>query len=168
MDWFVVRTEPQHELAASALLGGYCPTVRGMRRVRGRVTEVTSAMLPGYVFAAGDGGTVLRVRNPGSYAAGSMRVLGVGGMPQVVRDDVINAVRQVEREVAALPVWERSKFRIGQSVRLGEGSPMAGMIGTLTAVRNAVARVKLRMLGGEREVSVPLGMIEIPASGVPG
>lgn len=147
---------------AVALLGFqvYLPKYQVRESIRGRIIRKTLLLFPGYVL----------VRMSATWRA----LLSIRGVVDVLRSDespsrvAHSVIRKIQAlEVDGFVVMDdvpelRQRFKNGDKVRAGTG-PMAGLYGTfLRSVGANRVRALMRMLGGEREVELPRGVL-VPA-----
>lgn len=121
--WYVVKTNPRKEDGAAVLLSiasegrveTYLPKLTG-RSTRGPAAGRMQPLFPGYIFArfeAEPNDSVLVKRSPGvAY------VLGYGGMPVAVPEELVSAIRRKLEDGFILPELQ---FSPGDRVYITEG-----------------------------------------------
>jgi transcription antitermination factor NusG len=130
--WLAIHTRYQHEsLAARSLdykgFEVFLPQYTVLRRWSDRSKELSAPLFPGYVFLRGDLEQQLKILT----TPGVLGLVGFAGVPAVIPDEEIDAVRRtVERRVQVEPY---PFLKCGDWVRVKEG-PLEGIEGIL--VRN--------------------------------
>jgi transcriptional antiterminator RfaH len=120
--WYALYTKPQMEQCVSAILQAkgmetYLPTIpvyKGKRR-----TEKSRAFFSCYLFARMDFGAV--GYSSVAWTPGLRRIVGFGGQPAIVRDEVVETIRRrLERmEVSGYPAGQG--FKSGDRVLIKSG-----------------------------------------------
>ena len=154
--WYAVLCKPRREMVAEANLINqnyevYLPRLIAQRRREGRWVDVVEALFPRYLFLA--------LRSEKQSLAAVRSTLGVsdlvrfGGQPAIVREEVIECLRQGERS-ARDPLVRHSPFRPGCRVELRDG-PLKGLTGVFS-VESADERVfvLLEFLGKTSRIRV--------------
>lgn len=159
--WYCIHTKPKCEhLAAGALralpeVEVYCPRIRFQKSTtRGKVWFV-EALFPSYFFARFTPMNSLRaVRS----AQNVINVVGFGGVPVSVPEDVIRSLQQEMQNKDLREV--KPALQVGDSVKLAEG-PMRGLTGIIERMLSGAERVRvlLEFLGRESVVEVPMDKI---------
>lgn len=154
--WFCLKTQPKHEKLAAQFLRAkigievFSPVLRFQRAtVTGR-KWFEEALFPGYIFGRFPYRTHYRLV---ASAMGVTKVVGFGGQPAVVSDEVIAELRNFisDNEVIEIsPV-----IAPGDEVTLMDGA-FKGLRAVVTRVMPAKERVAvlLDLLGTQREVEV--------------
>lgn len=153
--WYVLRTQPNHELTAALLLSTrfhqYLPLYNHRTRWHDRVKVLRRPLFPGYVFCRFD----FTRRHEVLATAGILRegILQFGGVPATLTDTEVESIRELEK-AAAVP----SQFVAGCKIRVLDGA-LAGMTGVLTSIDNEMhIAVEVPILG--RIVAVRLTVPE--------
>jgi transcriptional antiterminator RfaH len=125
----------------------YVPKIRELRVIRGRKTEVLSALFPGYTFVL-----ITLQWHAARRCPGVARLVMDGMQPAKVSDDVIKEIRGRERN-GAIELPRRLPKR-GDRVRILAG-PFRGHLAIYSsmAARERVA-VLLEMLGRQQRVTL--------------
>ena len=162
--WAAARLQPHREqLALNSLkLSGfetYFPRIRERRLVRGRKVLVTPPLFPGYAFIA-----IELQWHAARWSPGVLSLVMDGDRPSRVPDGDIADLRARERGgFVVLPKQSKSTsgFHPGDRLRVRSG-PFTGCFGLYAGMRpRDRVLVLLRMLGGEREVTLPKGDVAI-------
>ena len=130
--WFAVHTRYQHEnLAACSLTRKgfevFLPQYTSVRRWSDRTKELSAPLFPCYVFLRGGLGQRIRILT----TPGVVGLVGFAGVPAIIPDSEIEAVRQtIARRVHIEPY---PFLKCGDWVRVKDG-PLEGIEGIL--VRN--------------------------------
>jgi transcriptional antiterminator RfaH len=157
MYWACAQLQPQRErlaLHTLALAGyvTYLPRLRQHRVSRGRRTETTPALFPGYAFV------LIELRwHAARWAPGVTRIVLDGAAPARVPDGVIAEIRSRERGgLVELP----PRLKRGNPVRILRG-PFREQLALYQeqAAHERVA-VLLALLGGQRRLTLQAGDVE--------
>ncbi len=159
--WYCLRAKSRNErltsqwLRTEAGVEVFCPFVKFERARRSGRLWVTEAMFPGYVFARF--GYIDQHRLVRS-TRGVMKIVGFGGLPSVVPDDVISSLRESVSDSETITI--ESGIAVGEEVSVVTG-PFMGIRALVTRVMPAKQRIAvlLEVLGMEREVEVPAGSV---------
>jgi len=162
--WFVLTVKPKHEKAVGDQLQArslepYVPVLRSRRKWSDRLKVVELPLFPGYVFCRFSlprRSEVLRVPSVRS-------VVSFYGKACPVSDTEIEAVRAMVD--SGLPVMEWPYLKVGQRVRICEGS-MCGLYGILVQEKRGY-RVVVNMELLNRAVSVELDRDWVKAESQP-
>ena len=141
MDWAVATTAPSCEKKASADLvtvgfSTYYPRYESVEAIHGRIIKRARPLFPGYLFFELMGDLWRRAR------ASSEHVLGVlmwseetpAALPQIVVDELRE--RAGPDDVIRAEKKKHHKFRVGQTVRMKQGS-FAGFFGLVEHMSSA-------------------------------
>jgi len=159
--WFCLKTQPKHEkLAAQFLrakvgLEGFSPVLRFQRvTVKGK-KWFEEALFPGYIFGKFPYRTHYRLV---ASAMGVTKIVGFGGEPAVVPEDVVAELRHYVRDNEVIEV--SPVIAAGDEVTLLDGA-FKGLRAVVTRVMPAKERVAvlLDLLGTQREVEVTLDRV---------
>lgn len=158
--WFVYVSSPREEKKSAAdieLLGFPCfvPTERKIKRPRHRKPYVMeTALFPRYGFVQFD----INLDPWGSIneARGVIGLLKANNVPISIQDERVDALKLAQ----SMGIFDRTKPpKVGMAVEVTSG-PFEGWIGKIERARTADRMdVLLRMLGGERRATVPLGSL---------
>lgn len=159
--WFCLKTQPKHEkLAAQFLrthadLEVFCPLLRFQRVTVTGKKWFEEALFPGYMFARFPYSTHFRLV---ASSMGVTKVVGFGGLPSVVADNIIDELRQFARDNEVVEI--SPEVLPGDEVTVLDG-PFKGLRAVVTRVMPAKERVAvlLDLLGTQREVEVTVGRI---------
>jgi len=127
--WLAIHTRYQHEnLAARSLAGKgfevFLPQYTSVRRWSDRTKELSAPLFPCYVFLRGEIEKQIRILT----TPGVLGLVGFAGVPAIIPDAEIEAVRQtVARRVHVEPY---PFLKCGDWVRVKDG-PLEGIEGTL-------------------------------------
>jgi transcription antitermination factor NusG len=130
--WLAVHTRHQHENLASRSLSYkgfevFLPVYRRVRRWSDRTKELSAPLFPGYVFLRGE----LKQQIGILTTPGVLGLVGFAGIPAIIPDVEIEAVRQTIAR--SLQVEPYPFLKYGDLVRVKSG-PLEGIEGIL--VRN--------------------------------
>lgn len=164
ISWYCLKTAPQKELALAEILKEYgivtfCPTETRWRRIgpRKKRTPYTFAMLPRYIFAAGDDPwSILRAHRH----RGVQGVVGISGRPVAIPERAIERLARISG--APIPTRStpiRRSFAVGDKVEIMAG-PLAAQIVEVARINGRTAEVIISMLGGDRPAEIPLECLE--------
>ncbi len=159
--WYVIQCNPLKELHAAAALREYLqmdvflPQVR--RRIRGTIQS--APIFPGYLFASVNLGEV-KLSSINS-TPGVARLLGIGGGPQPLPEQTVQALRDRVDALNAQGGQPAHDFHPGDQVRLTSG-PLRGLEAVFLGPMTPSARVKvlLDFLGRANEVQVDVDTLE--------
>ena len=156
----MVQSQPQSEHWALANLQRqgyrcYLPLMRVLRRDRVTPSIQHSILVPlfgNYLFVWLDQADPW---TPVHYSRGVRKLLlDSDGHPGMVPDDVIEVLQATDAKRAVLPQAE-APLAAGASVRVANGA-LAGHPGVVLSVGRERARVGVMIMGGLRDVVVPL------------
>jgi transcriptional antiterminator RfaH len=156
--WHAVFCKPHKEEVAAANLENqgyevYLPRLVTLRRRAGRWAEVIEPLFPRYLFmTAGHGEKSLA---PIRSTLGVRDFVRIHGVPAVVPENVIDALRSRADPANGLHRINSSPFRAGTRIRFTAG-PLTGLEG-IFEMECADARVivLLQLLGKTSRVTVP-------------
>ncbi len=164
MQWFAVKTQPRRELQVTAILAhrgveAYFPLIPARRR-RHRPAAPAEPLFPGYVFSrlAQDTNQWIATRS----APGVAYVLGAGGVPSPLPDDLIDGIRaRVEARVRE--GW-KPPFKQGERVVVN-GGPFRGLEAIFEGTASPAGRVRILLQIVNRRVPVALDVSFIEQAG---
>ena len=171
--WYVGVVQPQKEFLAQRQLTQrgvytYLPLARRWRRIRPfapNKTRVTLPALTGYVFLAPSQSA--SARPGGGFAAlggvACLRgLLGADGAPQALCGDrILTFLSENDFDVPDVQRHMRTghAFGIGDKVQIMAG-PFDGHVVDVRDIRGPVAKVLVSLLGGDREIDLPVDNLE--------
>lgn len=159
--WYCLKTQPKHEklaahfLRTKAELEVFCPMLRFQKAtVTGR-KWFEEALFPGYIFGKFPYLSHYRLV---SGAMGVSKIVGFGGVPSVIGEEVILGLREFARDNETIEI--APEVLPGDEVAVMSG-PFKGLQAVVTRVMPAKQRVAvlLEMLGTQREIEVPIERI---------
>jgi transcriptional antiterminator RfaH len=149
LNWFVVRTMPQHEKKLAThferkRIEYYLPLVRKKRRWSDRIKLIDFPVFPGYVFAR----FVWSERATEALALpGALDVVRIENAPAIMPTEEIENLKLFIREAQELESNPDANFPPGQTVRVTFG-PLKGVQGVVEYSKNkARLYVRLPLLG---------------------
>lgn len=162
--WYVVQTKPRSEAQAEEHLRRqsfetYLPWLTHAKRRRGRWTQVTDPLFPGYLFLRADPET-----QDLSTVRSTRGVVGLvrfgGGPPTPVPDALIDALRAMEDPEAGVHRADGSGLKTGDEVVVLDGA-LAGLRGIYQAASGEERAIILaEMLGKLSRIQVDVHLIE--------
>ncbi len=138
--WYALQLRTRWESSTAALLSGkgyqtFLPTLKTLKRVRGKSCEVNPPLFPGYVFP---GYVFCRFdalkRLPVLLTPGVITVVGRGRIPIPVEDSEIEAIQKVVSAGIQVEPWPY--LEVGQLVRIDDGA-LCGIQGILIGFKGA-------------------------------
>jgi transcriptional antiterminator RfaH len=159
--WFCLKTQPKHEklaaqfLRSQASLEVFCPMLRFQRATVSGKKWFEEALFPGYIFARFPYRTHFRLV---ASSMGVTKVVGFGGQPAVVGEEIIEELREFARDNEVVEI--APQVAPGDEVTVLDG-PFKGLRAVVTRIMPAKERVAvlLDLLGTQREVEVTLGRV---------
>jgi transcriptional antiterminator RfaH len=159
--WFCLKTQPKHEKLAAQFLRSqaglevFSPLLRFQRVTVGGKKWFEEALFPGYIFGKFPYFTHYRLV---ASSMGVTKIVGFGGQPSVVADEVIGELRQFVRDNEVIEIIPG--IVPGDEVTVLDG-PFKGLRAVVTRVMPAKERVAvlLDLLGTQREVEVGLDRV---------
>lgn len=159
--WFCLKTQPKHEKLAAHFLRSkvgievFSPALRFQRATVTGKKWFEEALFPGYIFGRFPYRTHYRLV---ASAMGVTKVVGFGGEPAVVPDDVIAELRKFIRDNEVIEI--SPVIAAGDEVTLMDGA-FKGLRAVVTRVMPAKDRVAvlLDLLGTQREVEVTIDRV---------
>ena len=154
--WYCLQAKPKHEHIAAAHLREvkgvtvFCPRVRFKRQTRTRVSWVTEALFPGYLFAQFE---LTRMHRVVRYTPGVRGIVRFANRYPTIEEVIVDQLREHvgEREIRIMN-YEPSQ---GDNVKIGEGA-FAGLEAVVTQILPARARVRVLMDFLGRKVEMEL------------
>lgn len=126
--WYVAYTQPRHEKVVDRHLQlrnleTYLPLYREIRNWKGRRTEISLPLFPGYIFVRLAPGERSKVLEHSSVVC----FVNFGGRSATLADEEIEALRNsfAQRHVEPFPYLSQ-----GKRVKIQDG-PLAGLYGTV-------------------------------------
>jgi transcriptional antiterminator RfaH len=140
MHWYALYTKPKKEHQVDATLRGqgietYLPTVQ--RKVRRRDRHDRVVYFPCYLFARIDLSIV--PRSTIDWMPGIRRIVGTGGQPAIVDDEIVEMVRQ---RLDALEEVGYGNLKHGDLVRIISG-PLRDLEAVFDKPMSAANRVRI-------------------------
>ena len=128
--WYAIQVRPRFEstVAANLCTKGYelfLPTYRSKRLWSDRVKVLELPLFPGYLFCQLN----LERRLPILKTPGVCSIVGAGRTPQPVREEEIQAIRNVVRSGVTYEPY--AYLPVGQTVRVEQGA-LRGLTGIIT------------------------------------
>ncbi len=159
--WFCLKTQPKHEKLAAQFLRGqvglevFSPVLRFQRATVSGKKWFEEALFPGYVFGKFAYRTHYRLV---ASSMGVTKIVGFGGQPSVVAEEVIAELRNYVRDNEVIEIVP--EVVPGEEVTVLDG-PFKGLRAIVTRVMPAKERVAvlLDLLGTQREVEVMLNRV---------
>ena len=159
--WFCLKTQPKHEKLAAQFLRSqagleiFCPMLRFQRVTISGKKWFEEALFPGYIFGQFPYLTHYRLV---ASSMGVSTIIGFGGQPAVVDDEVIGELRHYVRDNEVIEIIP--EVVPGDEVTVLDG-PFKGLRAVVTRVMPAKERVAvlLDLLGTQREVEVTLSRV---------
>jgi len=134
-NWFALHVRSRHEKSVHAQLDAkrqdtFLPLYVSRTTIANRVRDTSLPLFPGYVFCRFDAGS----RSTVLATSGVIDVVRIGTEPAAIQTCEIEAVQRiVSSKLCTEPYPQLVK---GQSVIMTQG-PLAGLMGTLTTIRNS-------------------------------
>ena len=155
--WRVILCKPRRERQAEDNLKRqgydvYLPCMANKRRRDGRWVDTVEPLFPRYMFLDAREGT--RNFTPVRSTLGVVDFVRFGGVPALVPEHVIAALRDRADPVSALHLVRSSPFRAGERIRFAAG-PLTGLEGVFEMDSGAArAIVLLDFLGKTNRLMV--------------
>jgi transcriptional antiterminator RfaH len=163
-NWYVIHTKPRQESLALENLERqgyttYCPQITISKRRRNAWHQVTEPLFPRYLFIELTEGE--DDFGPIRSTLGVSNMLRFGGKPATISNNIIESLRQQERDNAETPDTELP-VKPGDRVRVMDG-PFAGLESIFqNSSKDARVVILMELLGRENRVTVDRDSI-IPA-----
>lgn len=156
--WYVVHTKPrQEQIAYDNLIrqgySVYLPRLRALKRNRRlRCQELRLELLfPRYLFFKP--GSERQSIAPVRSSLGVASIVCFGQEPAILRDDVLNSIREFEIRHNAADLETISPFRSGEKVLVVDG-PLAGFEGLVSSTAQDRVIVLMQLLGHDTRVNL--------------
>ena len=160
-NWYVIQTKPKEEGKASSYLSTkgveiLSPLIETFVNRNGRISKEMRPLFPGYIFGNFDLGTNFPLVR---WAKGVKGVLGLGGYPESVADEVVEIIKR--RTDCAGVVRAVKQFEANDVVRVNSG-PMKDLLGIFERWVSDTERVRilLNLIGYQPAVEMHYSMIE--------
>lgn len=132
--WFAIYTRPRHEKRVEGQLRqkgieSYLPLCQRLHRWSDRKKLVDVPLFSGYVFFHGDA----KDRYDAVRSYGAVRIVTFDGRPAVVRDEEIENIKRILREIPS--VESCPDVAVGDPVEIVSG-PLTGVQGRIEEVRS--------------------------------
>jgi transcriptional antiterminator RfaH len=159
--WYVIQTKPKKEEEAKSYLSTkgvevFNPFLETFLLKNGRMTRELKPFFPGYIFGKFD----LDQNYPlVRWAKGVKKVLGFGGYPTPISDEVVEIIR--ERTDANGIVRLKHHFQTNDVIRIKTG-PLKDLLGVFERWISDSERVRilLNLMGYQPVVEIHYSMIE--------
>ena len=159
--WYVIQTKPKKEKEAESYLAPkgveiFSPLLETFSFMNGRMQETVKPLFPNYIFGKFD----LEQNYPlVRWGRGVKTVLGFGGYPVPVAEEVIETIRR--RTGTDGIVRRRNRFEANDVVRVTAG-PMKELLGIFERYISDGERVRilLNLIGYQPAVEVHHSMVE--------
>lgn len=154
MPWYVAHTKPRQERVAMENLarqgyGIYLPQLKVLKGLRNTEHFGFEALFPRYLFFRP--GHREQSIAPVRSTHGVTTIVRFGGLPAVLRPELLESIRAFEIRQNAADYLELSALRPGATVSVIHG-PLAGLEGLITMVSRQRVVVLMRLLGSETRV----------------
>jgi transcriptional antiterminator RfaH len=154
--WYCLQAKQKQEHIAGVHLRElkgvtvFCPRIRFRRQTRSRVTWVTEALFPGYLFAHFD---LAKMHRAVTYARGVRSIVRFANRYPIIDEEIVNRLREQvgEKEIRLLDYAPSQ----GDKVKVAEGA-FAGLDAIVTQILPARARIRvlLEFLGRKVEAEL--------------
>ena len=159
--WYVIQTKPKEEGKASSYLSTkgveiFAPLIETFTNRNGKIGKEMKPLFPGYIFGNFD----LEQNYPlVRWARGVKCVLGMGGYPRPVADEVVEIIKM--RTDCNGTVKIMKQFEANDVVRITSG-PMKDLLGIFERWVSESERVRilLNLIGYQPAVEMHYSMIE--------
>ncbi len=160
--WYLAYTKPRQEQVAKVNLQQqnfevYLPLFKKFRRTEQGFVAVFEPMFPRYILfrpsRAGQSITTAR------STRGVTTLVRFGFEPAVMRDEMVQAIRDLERSREQATLEELTELREGQKVRLRH-TALSGLEGLVSQISGKRVAVLLDILGRPTEVQLEHHQIE--------
>jgi len=142
LNWYLIYTKPRNEDPVAVKfrdrgLEVLNPKIRARKLIRRQLREVSSSFFPGYVFLRFD--DVMDYRTV-KYTRGVRRVVGFGGQPAVVPEDIIGSIKA--RMEDGIIILNPRRFNPGDDVVI-RGGGLEGFTAVFEKEINGIERVSI-------------------------
>jgi len=158
--WYVLYTKPRHEKKTAALLQEkgitvYCPLQETVKQWSDRKKKIQEPLFRSYIFVEledyeQEQGTVLATR-------GAVRFLWWQGRPGIVREEEIEAIRQLLNAYKGAEI--SVQFAEGEEVRITKGA-LREQTGKIIQIKGNKAYLQLRSLGWNIRAELPVQTLD--------
>jgi len=159
--WYVIQTKPKKEEEAKCYLSTkrveiFNPLIEAFLLKDGRMKRELKPFFPGYIFGRFD---IERNYPLVRWAKGVKKVLGFGGYPTPISDEVVEIIR--ERTDIQGIVRLKSHFQANDVVRIKTG-PLKDLLGIFERWVSDTERVRilLNLMGYQPAVEIHYSMVE--------
>ncbi len=159
--WYVIQTKPKKEEEAKSYLSTrrveiFSPLIEAFLLKNGRMNRELKPFFPGYIFGKFD----LEQNYPlVRWAKGVKKVLGFGGYPTPISDEVVEIIR--ERTDIHGIVGLKCHFQANDVIRIKTG-PLKDLLGIFERWVSDTERVRilLNLMGYQPAVEIHYSMVE--------
>ncbi len=159
--WYVIQTKPKKEEEAKCYLSPrgveiFSPLIEAFLLKNGRMNRELKPFFPGYIFGKFD----LEQNYPlVRWAKGVKKVLGLGGYPTPISDEVVEIIR--ERTDIHGIVSVKCHFQANDVIRIKTG-PLKDLLGIFERWVSDTERVRilLNLMGYQPAVEIHYSMVE--------
>ena len=159
--WYVIQTKPKEEEKATSYLSTegvemFHPLIETFASKNMRMSKELKPLFPGYIFGRFD----LEKNYPlVRWARGVKNILGFGGYPTPISEEVVRAIKERTDPQGILRV--KNRFEPNDLVRIKTG-PMKDLLGVFERwlPDHERVRILLRFIGYEPAVEIYCSMIE--------
>ncbi len=161
LKWLVVYVASRQEKKSSEKLRDkgievYLPIAKRLRQWSDRKKWVDFPMFPGYLFVR----PALDQRDAVLHVPGILQYLRYNKEDAVVRDDEIQAIRNIEKSGYSVENLPSSGFEIGEMYEISEG-PLHGQVVRLIQIKNKKEVVViLESIGQAVKIDIPGGLLQ--------
>jgi len=159
--WYVIQTKPKKEEgAASYLLTGglevFNPLTEAFSSRNGKMEKVLKSLFPNYIFARFD---LEQSYNLVRWGRGVKKVLGFGGYPSPVSDEVVEIIKK--RTDASGIVRRTCHFEPNDLIRIKSG-PLKELLGIFDQWVSGSERVRilLNLIGYQPTIELHYSLLE--------
>lgn len=142
LNWYLIQTKPKKEELVEfnlsrLLIESYCPKIRERKRYNGSFDYVLKPLFPGYIFARFSMEAHYRIIK---FMRGVRGIVSFGGLPVVIGDDLVRAIRAREKD-GVIHLHEK-RWRKGAVLEIVDG-PFRGLTGIFERYLNDHERVEI-------------------------
>lgn len=159
--WYVIQTKPKKEEEATGYLSMkgieiFSPLIETFTLRKGRVDKKLKPLFPSYLFVKFD---LEKNYSLVRWARGVKKVLGFGGYPTPISEEVINTIMDRIDEQGVVRIGRH--FKKNDIIRINSG-PFKDLIGIFERwiPDKERVRVLLNLIGYQPEVELHFSMIE--------
>lgn len=159
--WYVIQTKPKKEEEATGYLSTrgietFNPLIETFTLRKGRVGKELKPLFPNYIFVKFDleeNYSLVR------WARGVKKVLGFGGYPSPISEEVVNTIMDRLDEQGIVRIGRHFKENDVIRIRSGPFKDLIGIFERWVSDKERV-RVLLNLIGYQPEVELHVSMIE--------